>query len=90
MLLTSDWRDDPRGAPPLRRDERDRMGWRRDEPPRDRDSDYDGRPRDRDSGGGWRRGASDLRDERSRDSGQGRIVNHFLRRLERVFSFARE
>lgn len=66
-----DWRDDPRGAPPLRRDERDRMGWRRDEPPRDRDSDYDGRPRDRDSGGGWRRGASDLRDERSRDSGQG-------------------
>lgn len=66
-----DWRDDPRGAPPLRRDERERMGWRRDEPPRDRDSDYDGRPRDRDSGGGWRRGASDLRDERSRDSGQG-------------------
>lgn len=63
----------------MRRDERDRMGWRRDEPPRDRDPDYDGRPRDRDSGGGWRRGASDLRDDRSRDSGQGRILNHFLR-----------
>ena len=52
-VAVSEWRDD---RPPLRRDDRDRGGWR--EPARDRDQ---GPERDRDAGGGWRRGGDEDR-----------------------------
>ena len=80
IIITAftDWKDEPKGGPPLRRDDHgDRQGvWRRDEPPRDRDQELDGPPRDRESGDGWRRGRDDFRDDRghdgrSRDSAPG-------------------
>ena len=52
----------------MSRDDSDKQpGWRRDELPRERDQYYDGPSRDRDSGGGWRLGGDDLRDDRGRD-----------------------
>lgn len=68
-MSVSEWREEPRGGPPLRRDDRDRSGgWHRDEPSHERDQESDMPPRDRESGGGWRRGGGDdFRDDRARD-----------------------